>query len=164
MELNLFKAGLNVELQMCDINDSYFLQEYLNINVSTKLSKWKKLASKVNFDENEKLIFELILSLKEDLARLENSLLKQDTLLPLAQKGIISALNFEYLNFLDSILQKDKEYYLRFTLNNQKMAIFVEAQSENLAKIVKIKAEDRVLYDAFVVEIQRDMIRNKKGQ
>ncbi len=164
MELNLFKAGLSAEFQSCDLNDSYFLQEYLNINANSRLSKWKKLASKVNFEENEKLIFELLLSLKEDLAKLENKLSKQDKLLPLAQKGIVSALNFEQLSFLEPLLEKDKEYYLRFELSGQKMAIFIRAQSENLAKIVKIKTEDRVLYDAFVVEIQRDMIRNKKGQ
>ena len=162
MELNLFKAGLSAEFQSCDVNDSYFLQEYLNINLSSKLSKWKKLASKVDFEDSEKLIFDLILSLKEDIVKLENRLLNQDKLLPLSQKGIIDALNFEYLNFLEPLLQKDKHYYMRFEINGQKIALFALAQSENLAKIIKIKAEDRILYDAFTVEIQRDMIRNRK--
>lgn len=164
MELNLFRVGLSAEFEICDINDSYFLQEYLNINSSSKLGRWRKLASKVDFEENERLIFELLLSLKEDISRIENYLSRQDRLLPLSQKGVISALNFEYLNFLESLLQKGREYYMRFDINNQKIALFVHAQDENLAKIIKIKAEDRVLYDAFVVEIQRDMIRNKKGE
>ncbi|ARJ55873.1 hypothetical protein [Campylobacter cuniculorum] len=163
MQLNLFKAGLSAEFQSCDINDSYFLQEYLNININSRLNKWKKLASKVDFEESEKLIFELLLSLKEDIARLQNNLSEQDKLLPLSQKGIIDALNFEYLNFLEPLLEKDKQYYMRFEINNQKIALFIEAQSENLAKMIKIKPEDRIIYDAFVVEIQRDMIRSKKG-
>ena len=60
-------------------------------------------------------------------------------------------------------MEKDKQYYMRFEINNQKIALFIEAQSENLAKMIKIKPEDRIIYDAFVVEIQRDMIRSKKG-
>ncbi|EII8307978.1 hypothetical protein LI817_001603, partial [Campylobacter jejuni] len=51
-----------------------------------------------------------------------------------------------------------------FDLNNQKIAIFIKAQSQTLAKIIKIKPEDKMAFDAFVVEIQRNMIRNKKGQ
>lgn len=164
MELNLFKAGLNAEFEVCKVDDSYFLQEYLNINTSSKLGKWKKLTSKMDFEESERLIFELLLSLKEDIAKMESYILKQDKLLPLSQRAVIGALNFEYLNFLEPVLQRDQEYYMRFEIDNQKVALFVRAQSENLAKIIKIKAEDRVLYDAFVVEIQRDMIRNKKGE
>ncbi|EAK5057312.1 hypothetical protein CE017_08580, partial [Campylobacter jejuni] len=108
--------------------------------------------------------FDLLLSLKEDILRLENSLDKNKELIPLKQKGVIESLNFEYLNFLDTILEEDKEYYLRFDLNNQKIAIFIKAQSQTLAKIIKIKPEDKMAFDAFVVEIQRNMIRNKKGQ
>ncbi|EAJ8131414.1 hypothetical protein BHT75_06960, partial [Campylobacter jejuni] len=126
--------------------------------------KWKKLALRIDFDEGEKIIFDLLLSLKEDILRLENSLDKNKELIPLKQKGVIESLNFEYLNFLDTILEEDKEYYLRFDLNNQKIAIFIKAQSQTLAKIIKIKPEDKMAFDAFVVEIQRNMIRNKKGQ
>ncbi len=51
-----------------------------------------------------------------------------------------------------------------FCAYNQKIAIFIKAQSQTLAKIIKIKPEDKMAFDAFVVEIQRNMIRNKKGQ
>ncbi|EFP1253819.1 hypothetical protein HPX13_001641, partial [Campylobacter jejuni] len=130
----------------------------------SQILKWKKLALRIDFDEGEKIIFDLLLSLKEDILRLENSLDKNKELIPLKQKGVIESLNFEYLNFLDTILEEDKEYYLRFDLNNQKIAIFIKAQSQTLAKIIKIKPEDKMAFDAFVVEIQRNMIRNKKGQ
>ncbi|MEE6566573.1 hypothetical protein VWM73_12080, partial [Campylobacter coli] len=33
-----------------------------------------------------------------------------------------------------------------------------------LAQIIKIKPEDRIAFDAFVVQLQRDMIRNKKDK
>ena len=42
------------------------------------------------------------------------------------------------------------------------MAIFAKAQNKKLAQIIKIKPEDRIAFDAFVVQLQRDMIRNKK--
>lgn len=164
MELTLFKAGFEAHLECCEIGNNPFLGEYLKLGALSQILKWKKLALRIDFDESEKIIFDLLLSLKEDILRLENSLDKNKELIPLKQKGIVESLNFEYLNFLDTILEKNKEYYLRFDLNNQTIAIFIEAQSQTLAKIIKIKPEDKMAFDAFVVEIQRDMIRNKKGK
>ncbi|MCW1535408.1 hypothetical protein OLR67_01900, partial [Campylobacter jejuni] len=90
-----------------------FLGEYLKLGAISQILKWKKLALRIDFDEGEKII-DLLLSLKEDILRLENSLDKNKELIPLKQKGVIESLNFEYLNFLDTILEEDKEYYLRF--------------------------------------------------
>ncbi|MGI7924572.1 hypothetical protein ACNGIV_01320 [Campylobacter coli] len=165
MEISLFKAGFEASLECCDIENNHFLQEYLKLGAISQLSKWKKLALRVDFDEGEKIIFDLLLSLKEDILRLEDSLDKNKDLLVLKQKGVVESLNFEYLNFLDEILEEEgKEYYIRFDLNNQKMAIFAKAQNKKLAQIIKIKPEDRIAFDAFVVQLQRDMIRNKKDK
>ncbi|HIH2181528.1 TPA: hypothetical protein ACYKJS_001563 [Campylobacter coli] len=164
MEISLFKAGFEASLECCDIENNHFLQEYLKLGAISQLSKWKKLALRVDFDEGEKIIFDLLLSLKEDILRLEDSLDKNKDLLVLKQKGVVESLNFEYLNFLDEILEEGKEYYIRFVLNNQKMAIFAKAQNKKLAQIIKIKPEDRIAFDAFVVQLQRDMIRNKKDK
>ncbi|OOX99234.1 hypothetical protein BOQ01_07645 [Campylobacter coli] len=164
MEISLFKAGFEASLECCDIENNHFLQEYLKLGAISQLSKWKKLALRVDFDEGEKIIFDLLLSLKEDILRLEDSLDKNKDLLALKQKGVVESLNFEYLNFLDEILEEGKEYYIRFDLNNQKMAIFAKAQNKKLAQIIKIKPEDRIVFDAFVVQLQRDMIRNKKDK
>ncbi|HEB9353542.1 TPA: hypothetical protein RZK46_001531 [Campylobacter coli] len=164
MEISLFKAGFEASLECCDIENNHFLQEYLKLGAISQLSKWKKLALRVDFDEGEKIIFDLLLSLKEDILSLEDSLDKNKDLLALKQKGVVESLNFEYLNFLDEILEEGKEYYIRFDLNNQKMAIFAKAQNKKLAQIIKIKPEDRIAFDAFVVQLQRDMIRNKKDK
>ena len=164
MEISLFKAGFEASLECCDIENNHFLQEYLKLGAISQLSKWKKLALRVDFDEGEKIIFDLLFSLKEDILRLEDSLDKNKDLLVLKQKGVVESLNFEYLNFLDEILEEGKEYYIRFDLNNQKMAIFAKAQNKKLAQIIKIKPENRIAFDAFVVQLQRDMIRNKKDK
>ncbi|HEB9289657.1 TPA: hypothetical protein RZK14_001571 [Campylobacter coli] len=164
MGISLFKAGFEASLECCDIENNHFLQEYLKLGAISQLSKWKKLALRVDFDEGEKIIFDLLLSLKEDILRLEDSLDKNKDLLALKQKGVVESLNFEYLNFLDEILEEGKEYYIRFDLNNQKMAIFAKAQNKKLAQIIKIKPEYRIAFDAFVVQLQRDMIRNKKDK
>ncbi|AXP09105.1 hypothetical protein N4T57_00180 [Campylobacter hepaticus] len=163
MELTLFKTNCKADLESCEIENNRFLEEYLKLGSIAQIAKWKKLALNTDFDEGEKIIFDLLLSLKEDILRLENSLNRDKTLLKLKQEGIIEALNFEYLNFSDNILEKDSNYYLRFDLNNQKIAVFIKAQNNKLAKIIKIKPEDKIAFDAFVVEIQRELIRNKKG-
>ncbi|XGQ69917.1 hypothetical protein AB9T38_07090 [Campylobacter hepaticus] len=163
MELTLFKTNCKADLESCEIENNRFLEEYLKLGSIAQIAKWKKLALNTDFDEGEKIIFDLLLSLKEDILRLENSLNRDKTLLKLKQEGIIEALNFEYLNFSDNILEKDSNYYLRFDLNNQKIAVFIKAQNNKLAKIIKIKPEDKIAFDTFVVEIQRELIRNKKG-
>lgn len=163
MELNLFKAGVKLEFEACDMNDNYFLQEYLSINENTRLTKWKKLALKTDFEESEKLIFDLLLSLKEDIIKIESHLFKNQELLSLKNKSVIDSLNFDYLLVSDDMLKKDQEYYFRFEINNRKIALFVKATTSNLAKIVKIKPEDQMAYNAFVVEIQRSIIRVSKG-
>ncbi|MCW1371784.1 hypothetical protein OLQ24_06915, partial [Campylobacter jejuni] len=114
MELTLFKAGFEAHLECCEIENNRFLGEYLKLGAISQILKWKKLALRIDFDEGEKIIFDLLLSLKEDILRLENSLDKNKELIPLKQKGVVESLNFEYLNFLDTILEEDKEYYLRF--------------------------------------------------
>ncbi|KAA6225228.1 MULTISPECIES: hypothetical protein [unclassified Campylobacter] len=162
MELNFFKAGLKVSYENCDINDNHFLQEYLNFGQTHQFSKWKQKAAKLNLEESEKFLFEFMLSIKEDIAKLERKLNKNEGLLPLSKEGVVDALNFEYLQFLDKNLEKDKQYYARFELNSNKICIFFEAKNESLAKIIKIKPEDIALYNAFVVDIQRDMIKNRK--
>lgn len=164
MEMKLFKAGFKAEFSQCEIENTHFLNEYLKLGAISQLNKWKKLALRVDFEESEKLIFDLLLSLKEDVLRLENTLAKEKELLALEKQAMVDELNFEYIHFLEPCLDKEKEYYVRFELNNQQIALFLKAQNIHLAKIVKIKPEDKIAYDAFVVELQRNAIREKKGQ
>ncbi|EAH6691487.1 hypothetical protein E4O24_08485, partial [Campylobacter jejuni] len=74
MELALFKAGFEAHLECCEIENNRFLGEYLKLGAISQILKWKKLALRIDFDEGEKIIFDLLLSLKEDILRLENSL------------------------------------------------------------------------------------------
>ncbi|EAK4310987.1 hypothetical protein DJ678_08745, partial [Campylobacter jejuni] len=97
MELTLFKVGFEAHLECCKIENNRFLGEYLKLGAISQILKWKKLALRIDFDEGEKIIFDLLLSLKEDILRLENSLDKNKELIPLKQKGVIESLNFEYL-------------------------------------------------------------------
>lgn len=164
MELNLFKADLKIEFEACDLNDNLFLQEYLSINTNRQLAKWKKLAYRVDFEDSEKIIFDLLLSLKEDISRIENHLFKKNKLLALSQLDTINLLNFEYINFKNENLIENQEYYARFEINDQKIAFYFKALNRKLAKIIKIKSEDQDVYNAFVVEIQRDIIKTFKGK
>lgn len=163
MELNFFKAGLKVEFSESSLDNEYFLQEYLRLNTNAKINEWKSKASKVDFDDNTKIIFELLLDLKKDIARIENYLFKNDELIPLNNEDLACGLNFDYFSFENENFIKDKTYYARFNVNDQKVAIFAKAINEKILKIIKIKAGDRSIYDAFVVDIQRDIIKTMKG-
>ncbi|WP_243832582.1 hypothetical protein [Campylobacter sp. US33a] len=161
--MNFFTTGLKIEFQKSDLSDSVFLQEYLNLNANKTLAKWKKLSSRTDFSEGERLVFDLLLELKSDIVSLKQSN-EEKSLLELGQKGFICAMNFECLKFSEELLESGSEYYARFDLNSQKIAVFLKALDANTAKIIKIKSDDESVYSAFVVEIQRDMIKNLKGK
>ncbi|WP_142682333.1 hypothetical protein [Campylobacter sp. MIT 99-7217] len=161
--MNFFKTALRIDFQEASLDDEQFMQEYFNLNLSKINDRWKKLSFKTDFTEGERLLFELILKLREDIKGLEQRILSENSLLELEQKANLCGVNFENLQLLETCLKQNQIYYGRFELNRSKIALFFEALDEKTAKIIKIKNEDKQEYDAFVVQMQREMIKTLKG-
>lgn len=164
MGLNFFKTALKIHFQSTSEDESSpFMQEYLSLNLAHLNDRWKKLGLKVDFTEGEALLFDLILSLKQDVKNLEQKLFEKEALLRLEHEANLCGINFEHIQIKENLFVKNQIYYARFELNHTKIALFIRALSANEAEIYKIKKEDKQYYDAFVTQMQRDMIKSLKG-
>lgn len=164
MEMKFFKSSLELEFEESTERYEEFLQEYVSSNNYVNLSKWKKLASRVEFSEGEQLIFDLLMDLKQELYLIKNDINKTKLFVNLKYKSFVIGVNFTHIQFKDRCLMQDEDYYARFNLNGQKISIFFKALNENEAKITQIKAEDGLVYDNFVANMQRAMIKILKEQ
>lgn len=157
--MKFFDAALPLEFERFDESNPAFLQDF---HQGTSLNQWKKLAAKVDFSEGEQLLFHLLLSVKEDLSRIEEELSQKNSAFKLKNKATLSALAFEGLKFKEPCLEKELVYYARTKINHQKISFFFKALSSDEASITQMKKEDKVLFDAFVVDIQRQIINKRK--
>lgn len=164
MEMKFFKSSLELEFEESTERYEEFLQEYVSSNNYVNLSKWKKLASRVEFSDGEQLIFDLLMDLKQELYLIKNDINKTKLFVNLKYKSFVIGVNFTHIQFKDRCLMQDEDYYARFNLNGQKISIFFKALNENEAKITQIKAEDELVYDNFVANMQRAMIKILKEQ
>ncbi|EAI4441281.1 hypothetical protein ACR3S7_000824 [Campylobacter lari] len=162
--MKFFKSSLELEFEESTERYEEFLQEYVSSNNYVNLSKWKKLASRVEFSEGEQLIFDLLMDLKQELYLIKNDINKTKLFVNLKYKSFVIGVNFTHIQFKDRCLMQDEDYYARFNLNGQKISIFFKALNENEAKITQIKAEDGLVYDNFVANMQRAMIKILKEQ
>ncbi|MCV3403379.1 hypothetical protein L8W41_02430 [Campylobacter sp. IFREMER_LSEM_CL1904] len=162
--MKFFKSSLELEFEESTERYEEFLQEYVSSNNYVNLSKWKKLASRVEFSDGEQLIFDLLMDLKQELYLIKNDINKTKLFVNLKYKSFVIGVNFTHIQFKDRCLMQDEDYYARFNLNGQKISIFFKALNENEAKITQIKAEDELVYDNFVANMQRAMIKILKEQ
>ncbi len=162
MSLVLFNAGFRVDFQSCTDNKEEFLQEYFKLSTNAKLAHFKKLASKAEFSDSEEVLFKLLLSIKNDILRLESRLENEQNFLKLQHSSFVCAVHYEYIKIKDPLLKEEQEYYFRFRLEGEDMAFFVRAIDEKLARIEKFKNDDKILYDGFVANMQREFLKERK--
>lgn len=161
--MKFFDTALKIEFELCEGENLAFLQEFNQISNSA-VSKWKKLANKVNFSEGEELLFNLLLSLKDDFIKLEDKIYQKNSFLSLKKESKISGIAFDGIRLNDECLQEEALYYARIEINHQNISFFFKALNSTQALITQMKKEDKNSYDIFVVEMQRQMINATKGQ
>ena len=161
--MKFFDTALKLEFEPYDDENLTLLQEFHQTN-NAALNRWKKLASKVNFSEGEELLFNLLLSLKDDIIKLEDKINQKNSFAPLKFKNIVCGIAFEGIKLQDECLQGDAVYYGRIELNHQVISFFFKALDTRQGVITQIKKEDSTLYDNFVVEMQRQIINTSKGK
>ncbi|AJC88328.1 hypothetical protein CINS5915_04745 [Campylobacter insulaenigrae] len=162
MELNFFQCSLNLNFEESKIRHDEFLQDYLTSNNLVNLSKWKKLASRIEFSEGEQLIFDLLLDLKQELFMLKNDINKSDLSIDLGKNYMLEGIHFSHLKFKEECLQCGEEYYAKIELYGQKICFFFKGLNKKEGKIIQIKNEDECIYNNFVVDMQREMIKMLK--
>lgn len=161
--MKFFDTALKLEFELYEGENLVILQEFHQTN-NAALNKWKKLASKVNFSEGEELLFNLLLSLKDDMIKLEDKIYQKSSFVPLKFESVVCGIAFEGIKLQDECLQAENIYYGRIELNYQVISFFFKALDTRQGIITQIKKEDSTLYDNFVVEMQRQIINTSKGK
>ncbi len=161
--MKFFDTALQVEFELYDESNLTFLQDF-NQGKNLALNKWKKQAAKIDFTEGEELLFNLLLSLKDDMIKLEEAILHKNSALMLKNKGIISAVAFEGIKFKEQCLQNGALYYAKMSINHHLMSFFFKALNADEGTFTQVKKEDKTLYDNFVVDIQRQLIIKRKDK
>ncbi len=159
MEINFFQCSLNLNFEESKTRYDEFLHDYLTSNNLVNLNKWKKLASRVEFSEGEQLIFELLLDLKQEIFMLKNDINKSNLSIELNQNFMLDGINFSHLKFKEECLQHKEEYYAKLELYGQKICFFFKGLNAKEGKIIQMKSEDESIYNNFVVDMQREMIK-----
>lgn len=163
--MTFFKTSLKIDFEaLNERNEERFLQEYLALTKGAELARFKKLAAKIDFSEAEEFLFHMLLSIKEDLSDLKFKIDKKESLLKLENTGFINEFNFEHIKLGAPCLKPLASYYARLELGGQLVSLFCKAHSAQVAEITKIKAEEKVLWDNFVVQMQRDMIKDLRSK
>ncbi|TQR27847.1 hypothetical protein [Campylobacter sp. MIT 97-5078] len=160
--VSFFKTALKIEFEESTLDDIRFNEEFISLNSNAQIMRFKKLAQKIELSESEELLFNMLISVKESITRLE--LKDKEFLITLQNKAHISGVHYENLEFLDTNLVQNQVYYARLKINNKEIAFFIKALDEKTASIIKIKSEDKALYDAFVAQTQRELIKEMKGK
>lgn len=161
--MKFFDTALRVEFELYDESNLAFLQDF-NQGKNATLNKWQKLAAKVDFTEGEELLFRLLLDVKNDMIGLEETVLHKNSALKLENKGIIKAVAFEAVAFENECLSVNALYYARMQINHQAISFFFKALSKTEGQFTQMKKEDKTLYDNFVVDIQRQLINERKDK
>lgn len=161
--MKFFDTALKIEFELCEGENASFLNDFNQSAQNALLARFKKLAAKVDFSEGEALLYQMLLSIKEDLARLDDKISHKNSALVLQNESVLCGVGFEGIKFSENVLENEALYYGRVELHHQTMRFFFKALNQNEAMIERIKKEDKTAFDAFVVEIQRQNILKGKN-
>jgi len=161
--MTFFKTSLKIEFEVLNSsNEERFLEEYLALNKSAEVARFKKLAAKIDFSEAEEFLFQMLLNIKKDLSDLK--LNQKEKLLKLENQGFANEINFEHIQMSAPCFKPLAKYYARVEIRTQILSFFIETKDAQIAEISKIKAEEKALWDNFVVQMQRDMIKDLRSK
>jgi hypothetical protein len=169
-EVHLVEVMLEVEFDMAEANTIEFEREYetLGEGDDDAIGQWLRVAkAKGETSDSDPVVLHLIVELYRKLDRLEqimtNSVLDH---FALSFKGAVSRIGFEHFEVHEPIFLKGERYYGRIVLplqNRKVVPMYFEAQSEILAKIVRIHTPDEKEWDAYMMSRERKKIRQLKG-
>lgn len=118
--------------------------------------------------ESDPLVLHVLAELYRKMERLEQLLTNTAPHRePLAYKGDIEGIGFEYFKLSAPMLVAKERYYGRLELPvhpRRETPLFFEAVDERIAKIVRIHPRDENAWSGYMTARERAMIRHLKGR
>lgn len=168
-KVHLIEAHLEVEFEIAQSNSQDFEREYDTISESDDaIGQWLRVAkAKGETSDTDPIMLELVVELYRKIDRLEQIITNTaPKYFPLSQKVSISRIGFEHFEISKPLLEVGKRYYGRIVLPlyiKKVVPLYFEAQSETLAKIVRIHSRDEQDWGSYTMSRERLKIRQLKG-
>lgn len=168
--IRLVPASLHLCFEEGTIENDVFMKEYyslLTIN-DNPLSVWLKSAKiRKESEQTDQVLLTLLIDLHNKIDTLTHKLTSTAPLhVPLAFTGVIDAIGHEHIALDKECLEEGKRYYGRVdmpTFPRRHMALFFEALSPKIGKIILMHEDDENDWSAYIAACERVMIRQMKG-
>jgi hypothetical protein len=169
-EVRLIEAPLEIEFEAEALNSVEFEREYILLSEGENdaIGQWVRNAKGVgDATAGEMVIIQLLSELYRKVDQLERSVLNtMPERVELLQKVQISRIGYEYFELNKPEMKAGERYYGRLELPIhpvREIGFYFEAESETLAKIVRIHQKDESEWAAYMMSRERAEIRRLKG-
>lgn len=165
-EPRLVPAPISIAFSEADIDEEVYEREYQSLSESDDdpISQWLKLAkARGETSESDPVLLNLMVELHRKIDALE-AFLKNETpkRVPLTIQAEIEAIGFEHFKLQEAALETGKTYYGRIEMPvhpKRDVGIFFVAESETLAKFIRIHERDEKEWASYMTARERVQIR-----
>lgn len=169
MEPRLVQAPISIVFSSADVNPEMFEREYHQLSESedNAINQWLKLAkARGETSDTDPVLLNLIVELHNKIDALEQFIRDEEPLrISLTVEAHIDSIGFEHFHLSDALLEVDVEYYGRVEMPvhpKRDVGVFFKAQSDSLAKIIRIHERDEKEWGAYMTARERVLIREAR--
>ncbi len=170
MSPRLVPAPISLVFSQENVDAESYNREFQQLNEAddNPINQWLKLAkARGETAETDPVLLNLIVELHNKIDNLERFLKDEEPIrVSLSSEAHIESIGFEHFNLKEKLLEKDMKYYGRVEMPvhpKRDVGIFFIAQSESLAKIVKIHERDEREWGAYMTARERVLIREARA-
>jgi hypothetical protein len=168
--VRLIEAPLEITFECESTNPVEFEREYIVLSEGENdaIGQWIRNAKGVgDATAGEMVIIQLLSELYRKVEQLERSVLNiVPSRISLSQNVKIGRIGYEYFELLEPLLTSGETYYgrLEFPVHPiREIGLYFKAESETLAKIVRIHQKDESEWAGYMMARERAEIRRLKG-
>ena len=165
----LVQAPISLVFSEADLDKEAYEREYQQLSETDDdpISQWLKLAkARGDTRETDPVLLQLVVELHRKIDSLEMFLKDEvPTRISLLSHVKIDSIGFEHFNVEDAIFEAGKLYYGRIEMPvypKRDVGVFFNAQSETLAKIIKMHDRDEKEWSAYMTARERVLIREAR--
>ena len=168
-DIRLIPAPIEIDFAPFDTDEEGYEREYHSLSESDDdpIGQWLKLAkARGETSETDTVLLNLIVELHRKVDNLE-ALLKNETpkRIALPNKAQIESIGFEHFKIKEPLFETGKRHYGRLAMPvhpKRDVAIYFEALSPQLAKIVRMHERDIKEWNSYVAARERVLIREMR--
>lgn len=169
--IRLVPAVVEISFDLESAEKEKYEREYLTVgeNDDDAIGQWLRVSkARGDVGDTDPVVLHLMMELYRKIDRLEHLLMNNAPHRePLAYKGEIESIGFDYFKLSEPLLRTGERYYGRIELPvhpKRETPLYFEAVDSYIAKIVRIHPRDEDEWGGYVRTRERVMIRHLKGR